>query len=80
MDAYRLGLQDACFDAVTCGFTFHLLDDPEQAIAEAHRVLRPGGLLAFSDPSAGHAHSGDKITRNLNLTVRSQAIVRGSAS
>lgn len=53
MDAHRLGLQDARFDVVTCGFAFHFLDDPGQAIAEARRVLRPGGLLAFSGPQAG---------------------------
>jgi ubiquinone/menaquinone biosynthesis C-methylase UbiE len=50
MDAHHLDLPDATFDVVMCGFTFHFLDDPARAIAEAHRVLRPGGLLAFSGP------------------------------
>lgn len=50
MDACQLDLPDASFDKVLCGFAMHLLPDPKQGLAEAYRVLKPGGALAFSLP------------------------------
>lgn len=50
MDAGRLGFADATFDVVTAAFVLHLLPDPAAALTEIARVLRPGGLLAFTVP------------------------------
>lgn len=47
-DAESLRFTDATFDALICAFGVNHLPAPEQAIAEAHRVLRPGGKFAFT--------------------------------
>ncbi len=47
-DAMALGFDDGSFDAVTIGFGMPHVPDPPKVVAEAHRVLRPGGRLAFS--------------------------------
>jgi SAM-dependent methyltransferase len=47
-DAMALNFADASFDAVTIGFGIPHVPDPPKVLAEARRVLRPGGLLAFS--------------------------------
>jgi 2-polyprenyl-6-hydroxyphenyl methylase/3-demethylubiquinone-9 3-methyltransferase len=46
-DAYRLPYRDGAFDAVTALDFLEHVTDPAQVIAEAARVLRPGGLFFF---------------------------------
>lgn len=45
-DALCLPFSDACFDAITTGFTMRNVSDIGQAFAELWRVARPGGVMA----------------------------------
>jgi SAM-dependent methyltransferase len=46
-NAERLPFRDACFDVVFCDHGAMTFACPDFTVAEAARVLRPGGLLAF---------------------------------
>lgn len=47
MDACRLGFADASFDGVTAQFLITLVPDPEGALSEMERVLKPGGEIVL---------------------------------
>lgn len=48
-DMYRLPMPDAAFDHVVLQMVLHYAEDPQAALAEAVRVLRPGGRLVVVD-------------------------------
>ena len=53
----RLLLAAESVDMVFCHQTFHHLMDQEAALAEFHRVLKPGGLLLFAESTRKYIHS-----------------------
>lgn len=45
----KTGLQNNSMDAVLLYDTFHDLSSPDEVLEELHRVLKPEGILSFSD-------------------------------
>ncbi len=48
-DSERLPFPDGAFDVVTCANSFHHYPHQNRAVAEMHRVLKPGGRLFMID-------------------------------
>ncbi len=53
MDAEALEFDDGTFDVVLCGFGVFFPPDIVRGVQEMYRVLRPGGLVAFSTWARG---------------------------
>ena len=54
-DGHQLPFQDAQFDQVFCCLVLCSVADPAQVLAEAYRVLKPGGaLVVFEHVAAAH--------------------------
>jgi ubiquinone/menaquinone biosynthesis C-methylase UbiE len=54
MDAETLDLPDATFDVVLCSLGLMYLPDPQRAVREWQRVLKPGGRLVIVDYHRPH--------------------------
>lgn len=67
-DAENLPFESDSFDLVTCRLAFHHFPNPRQAISEFARVLKPGGVLGFTDnvtvpdkQAAGYYNAFEKL-------------------
>ena len=49
----RTGLPHESLDVVLMYDVFHMLDNPQAVLAEMHRILKPDGILSFSDHHMG---------------------------
>lgn len=63
----RIDVADASADAVLATLVLCGVDDPAQVIAEAHRVLKPGGSFFFMEHVAAPA---DSLTRRVQGAVK----------
>ena len=60
-DALHLTYADARFDAITCVDVIEHVDDPRGLFAELARVVRPGGTIVLTCPSARFPLTYDPI-------------------
>ncbi len=80
-NAYHLGFRDKMFDAGLVISTFVHLEDPEKALFEMIRVLKPGGRLVALEPdwetlvmSADTAETSEAIVNAIRQSVCNSGI------
>ena len=54
--AYGIPVDNETFDSAICTAVLEHLEEPEQALLECHRVLKPGGVAIYSVPFIWHLH------------------------
>jgi SAM-dependent methyltransferase len=54
--AYEIPAEDCSFDSALCTAVLEHLEEPELALRECHRVLKPGGVAIYSIPFIWHLH------------------------
>ena len=69
-NAAQLPFRSDCFDLVFCTQMLEYAPDPRQAIAEVHRVLKPGGFLLLSVPAVHPQDSERDAWRFLPAALR----------
>lgn len=77
--AEHVPLPDRSFDIVFCDHGAMSFADPLRTVPEAARLLRPGGLLAFSAESPLHFICWDDAADSIGTTLKSNYFERRSA-
>jgi ubiquinone/menaquinone biosynthesis C-methylase UbiE len=75
-DAEALPFDDGSFDAALCECSLCTFPDKRRALAEVHRVLRPGGRVAFADVVADH----DRLPQSLRAPLAAVACIGAALS
>lgn len=55
-NAHATGLANNSIDTILCTFVLEHLEDPQNAIKEIYRILKPGGYVILSAPLFWHLH------------------------
>jgi|SRR3989344_2562114 len=58
--AYNIPADNVSFDSALCTAVLEHLEEPEQALRECYRVLKPGGVAIYSVPFIWHLHEAPR--------------------
>ena len=79
-DAQKLPFPDASFDVVTCQTVLIHLPDPERALGEMMRVVKPGGIVICAEPSnRAQFILQDSVNRNEDIETTLERVKMGLA-
>jgi ubiquinone/menaquinone biosynthesis C-methylase UbiE len=70
MDARRLAFPDQSFDAIVMHLVLAVMPEPERGLAEAERVLKPGGRIAVFDKFLREDERASIKRRLLNVIAK----------
>jgi ubiquinone/menaquinone biosynthesis C-methylase UbiE len=70
MDARNLQFPDESFDSVVMHLILAVMPEPERGLAEAERVLKPGGRVAVFDKFLQHQQEPSLKRRLLNMVAK----------
>jgi SAM-dependent methyltransferase len=75
-DAYALPYADGSVDSILCWAVIEHLEFPERAVAEMHRVLKPGGLALLNTPFLQAFHAYPNHFQNLTVVGQDRMLER----
>jgi SAM-dependent methyltransferase len=79
-DGLKLPLADGSCDRVVINDAFHHVPNQRQLLAEMQRVLKPDGLVAMSEPGAGHASTHHSVAESNAGVLENELVLEDVAA
>ena len=74
-DGHRLPLPDASCDQIVINDAFHHVPNQRELLHEARRVLAPDGVVAMSEPGAGHAAASHSLAEAATGVLENELVL-----
>ena len=79
-DGHRLPLVDASCDRIVINDAFHHVPNQRELLSEMHRVLKADGVVAMSEPGAGHAAADHSVAEATTGVLENELVLEQLAT